>query len=158
MQRLFKEADIKAHPPSTLDSYIDKDLQGDPLIKYDADQVLSRWLFKRHERQIKQDNRRKPIANLFDFLTMLLSGLGAWFQGLRTVRGTLHSSRESPCFRNPTKMVDIERNAVGSEGSTQQHQVEDGSSIQQHKENMSTEQHQMVLVVSQLWLFKLGGE
>lgn len=135
MHALYAEAQNKAHPPRTLDSYIDKDLRGEWLIRYDTDQVLSRSLHKRHEQGVSQRINPLSIARLQTLAISLLAEVRDWLQ--RSMTGICRTIGSLPYFCSTAIPSDIEQSATKDEGRFQQYQI--------------------VLVVSQLWLFKLGG-
>lgn len=136
MNNLYKIDGTKSHPPWTLDSYIDQDLWGQSLIRYNSDQVLSRWLHKRHERMISQENDPILSAHFLGFLSIFLAGIRDWFQG--SMKNISTGVKSIWLNQDSITSPDIEKNPI---------------EVKHH-----SEQRQPVLMVSQLWLFKLGGE
>lgn len=125
MQYFHNNTELGVQPARTLDEYVDMDLCGENLKRYNLDQVLSRWFNANHnkdETSVRSRNYNASQRGARNVASKLRKQFPRATGGLPLTAGTL--------------ALDVESR---------------GNSELQERPN------RLILVVSQLWLFKFGG-
>lgn len=143
MRMLHNKNNLVLHPARTLDKYADTDLCDEWLDRYDLDQTLSRWVDKHHEEKNHDHGRHHNLNTLQERVTDRASAPRNWLQKAMTrspsTAGTMAPDKE-----------------MQSPPETDTQSASDKKVKLPPK--LSKEHNRLILVVSQLWLFKFDGE